>query len=41
MRRGVDKKAYGVAQYERLLALKKYYDSTNLFRLNRNINPQG
>lgn len=33
--------AYGVAQYERLLALKKQYDPTNLFRLNQNINPMG
>ncbi len=33
------KEAYGVAQYERLLALKKKYDPTNLFHLNQNINP--
>ena len=35
------KEAYGVTQYERLLALKKKYDPTNLFRLNQNINPMG
>jgi hypothetical protein len=35
------KEAYSVTQYERLLALKKRYDPTNLFRLNQNINPLG
>ena len=33
------KEAYGLAQYERLLALKKKYDPTNLFRLNQNLSP--
>jgi FAD/FMN-containing dehydrogenase len=33
------KEAYGMAQYERLLALKKKCDPTNVFRLNQNINP--
>jgi FAD/FMN-containing dehydrogenase len=33
------KEAYGATHYERLLALKKQYDPTNLFRLNQNINP--
>jgi FAD/FMN-containing dehydrogenase len=31
--------AYGERKYERLVALKKRYDSTNFFRLNQNIRP--
>ena len=33
--------AYDVKRYERLVALKNKYDSTNLFRLNQNIQPNG
>ena len=38
---GVDRvqAAYGVAKYERLVALKNTYDPTNFFRLNQNIKP--
>jgi hypothetical protein len=31
--------SYGDAKYERLVALKRRYDPTNLFRLNQNIKP--
>jgi Berberine and berberine like len=33
------KAAYGAEKYERLVALKNKYDSTNLLRLNKNIQP--
>jgi Berberine and berberine like len=33
--------AYGPAKHERLVALKRKYDSANLFRLNQNIKPAG
>ncbi|WP_033211509.1 FAD-binding oxidoreductase [Kitasatospora phosalacinea] len=33
--------AYGLAKYERLVALKDRYDPANLFRVNQNIRPSG
>jgi hypothetical protein len=34
------REAYG-GNYERLLSVKRKYDSANLFRLNANIDPRG
>jgi FAD/FMN-containing dehydrogenase len=31
--------AYGASKYDRLVALKRRYDPTNLFRMNQNIHP--
>ena len=32
--------SYGAETYDRLVALKKEYDPTNVFRLNQNIDPR-
>ncbi len=34
------KAAYGAKKYQRLVAIKRKYDPTNLFRLNQNIQPE-
>jgi FAD/FMN-containing dehydrogenase len=36
---GSGKVGYDPADYDRLLALKREYDPTNVFRLNQNIEP--
>jgi len=33
------RQAYGAAKYDRLKALKRKFDPTNLFRMNQNIRP--
>jgi FAD/FMN-containing dehydrogenase len=33
------REAYAPATYERLVAIKRQYDPTNVFRLNQNIQP--
>jgi len=35
------KAAYGPVKYDRLVALKNKYDSTNFFRMNQNVKPTG
>jgi FAD/FMN-containing dehydrogenase len=37
---GAARSSYGDETYERLLALKREYDPTNVFRLNQNIAPE-
>ena len=36
---GAARSSYGAETYERLAALKREYDPTNVFRLNQNIEP--
>jgi FAD/FMN-containing dehydrogenase len=38
---GTDSLAYPEDDYDRLAAIKRRYDSTNLFRVNQNIIPDG
>jgi hypothetical protein len=41
MEEGEDRirQSYGASKYDRLKALKRKYDATNLFRMNQNIRP--
>src|SRR3954471_18339232 len=38
---GAGRSSYGAETYDRLVALKREYDPTNVFRLNQNIEPNG